>query len=549
MNKRALAKTNVAEPSRKLYDLAALSQGKGFTLTADRKKVDGADTLILTYFRNEGDNLICLFRVFCQTSDYITLDYREEQPKWRTASVPQEKLRHNHKATCPHCRRESICKSAGRGRDNLYAIHWSTLLESHNGELLVRSFCHTKDLTDFRHPKYTTGELCRSIYGEKKTAHYEWCYRAATDRLGWNLFRDWLGIGTIMPSPYIRPYDTAVYMKNLPELLVETHFRYSALDIYLRHCASKNENGTFKNGWVCEHYINTYRLYPQIEKLLKVGLYEIVREKMETTESITLNENDSVIGVLGLNKTQYRMLKTMDKPNSRAISILRDLSPRTVDDFHILCQMEMRYGTASHMILRELMQYTTPYRLERYLSAQSISHLNDYKDYVDCLKKLDYDVRNRFNLFPKNFVRAHDEKSAEYIARKDAIRQEEQKRFDAMLTALSKSNDIEPLQMKTSSLFIRLPYQLDELKKEGEALHHCVGTYISRVAEGQTMIFFIRRQSEPDKPYYTLEWNGRIVQCRGFHNQDMTEEVKQFAAQFDERMKTCSQSLLQIKAA
>ena len=50
------------------------------------------------------------------------------------------------------------------------------------------------------------------------------------------------------------------------------------------------------------------------------------------------------------------------------------------------------------------------------------------------------------------------------------------------------------------------------------------------------MIFFIRQKAAPEKPYYTLEWHGRVVQCRGFRNCEMTPEVKAFVEIFGEKM-------------
>mgnify|MGYP000193424859 CR=1 FL=1 len=41
---------------------------------------------------------------------------------------------------------------------------------------------------------------------------------------------------------------------------------------------------------------------------------------------------------------------------------------------------------------------------------------------------------------------------------------------------------------------------------------------------------------EPDKPFYTLEWKGRALQCRGSHNCNMTPEVKAFVNIFQEKM-------------
>ena len=38
-----------------------------------------------------------------------------------------------------------MCKSEGMGRQNLFAIQWSVLVQKYEDEVLVRYFCHTKD--------------------------------------------------------------------------------------------------------------------------------------------------------------------------------------------------------------------------------------------------------------------------------------------------------------------------------------------------------------------------------------------------------------------
>jgi hypothetical protein len=97
-----------------------------------------------------------------------------------------------------------------------------------------------------------------------------------------------------------------------------------------------------------------------------------------------------------------------------------------------------------------------------------------------------------------------------------------------------KSSD--EFSISKDGLMIRMPYQLNELKTEGQALHHCVASYTKRVKDGETMIFFIRKLSEPDKPFYTLEWKGHVVQCRGYKNCDMTDDVKAFVKEFEKKM-------------
>ena len=52
----------------------------------------------------------------------------------------------------------------------------------------------------------------------------------------------------------------------------------------------------------------------------------------------------------------------------------------------------------------------------------------------------------------------------------------------------------------------------------------------------QNLKNWIRKKEEPEKPYYTLEWRGKVIQCRGSHNCDMTPEVKAFVRIFQEKM-------------
>ena len=77
-----------------------------------------------------------------------------------------------------------------------------------------------------------------------------------------------------------------------------------------------------------------------------------------------------------------------------------------------------------------------------------------------------------------------------------------------------------------------------ELINEGKTLKHCVASYAKRHASGTTSIFFIRHIDRPDKPYYTLEWTGRvIVQDHGYKNRLQTDEIKEFEKEWLEFVK------------
>lgn len=81
------------------------------------------------------------------------------------------------------------------------------------------------------------------------------------------------------------------------------------------------------------------------------------------------------------------------------------------------------------------------------------------------------------------------------------------------------------LAWKADGLLIRPPVDAGELIVEGKVLNHCVGRYIGDMAEGRTSILFIRREAQPDKPFYTLEWkDGHVVQCRTRNNKSYEQD-------------------------
>lgn len=149
------------------------------------------------------------------------------------------------------------------------------------------------------------------------------------------------------------------------------------------------------------------------------------------------------------------------------------------------------------------------------------SLISTYSDYLQMCQEQNYDMKSSQVLFPKHCNEAHDELSR-YIKK---CRDEQTKRaFREVYEHLA-----EKANLTSKKLQIVCPKQTDDLIAEGQALHHCVGTYIERVAAKKCLIVFVRRVEEPKKPYVTVEVrNGKIEQIHGDHNSDPTEEVKKF---------------------
>ena len=146
--------------------------------------------------------------------------------------------------------------------------------------------------------------------------------------------------------------------------------------------------------------------------------------------------------------------------------------------------------------------------------------------------------------WPKDLYHAH-ELMVDLMNRRQ---REEERRREAQRLAREKKDaedkrgDFErlaqlwgPLSFSADGLSIRIASAPQELFEEGMWLHHCVGSYVNKHAQGGCCIFFLRRAEAPDEPYYTLELNMQtfnVIQNRGKRNCERTPEIEAFETQW-----------------
>lgn len=459
-----------------------------------------------------------------------------------------DEISHNRTVRCPYCHKYLKCKSEGMGRKNLFAVQWSVLVQKYGEEVLVRYFCHTKDFQgDFHNPAVKSIEKFRTIHSADKSRDFEWCRYKSTVEIRWCNFKDRSYVYCQPPQMDV-PRSVVLYKRNLLEAVAGTCMKYSAVDIYVNNvvetihvsgssCDIGRGGNVLRKPWCIDWYFNAYREAPYLEQLLKVGFYKIAQEALKERNRPEFKNGGTVTETLGINRLQFHMLRQIGDPSIRDVMILRYAGQISKEDFETLRYSHDDGYDKMYEKYLDMRQYTTIYKLKKYLGKQKIIHDRDYFDYVKWLEEMGYDLHNEFNLYPRDFQKAHDEKSKEHLRIQDQKAAEEIRRFNSILKKLRKEvSDTDPINLRIKGLFIRLPENLEELKKEGECLHHCVGNYRDKVARGETMIFFIRREEEPEKPYFTLEWKGKVIQCRGSHNCDMTPEVKAFAMLFQKKM-------------
>lgn len=121
--------------------------------------------------------------------------------------------------------------------------------------------------------------------------------------------------------------------------------------------------------------------------------------------------------------------------------------------------------------------------------------------------------------------RAHDiiyglkrEQDAARRARWDMEAAERAKKDEEKRIKLDKER--KQYEYEDDDYIIRLPLNGNEIATEGMKQRICIGGYVSNHSNGYTNLFFLRKKSEPDIPFYAIELNNshNVVQIHGYGN-------------------------------
>lgn len=247
---------------------------------------------------------------------------------------------------------------------------------------------------------------------------------------------------------------------------------------------------------------------------------------------------------LGLNKDEIKALaaEDVDYFDLKTFQIYKKKSKKVVIEDYFDYLSIARTINAHCLFFDGLIERSTLYKFNQYvrnqIAAKQIAHVsefaNDYTDYLRMADDLKYDLKNKNVLFPKNFQKAHDDLSKIISDREKAKLEAERKKRSIKIKRRYKQYQ-QLFAYENKEFILSVPSCREDIVNEGTKLHHCVASYADRVAEGQTIILFVRKKEEPDKPFYTLNIDPKDyhqIQCRGLQNCDTTKEVDRFLAEW-----------------
>lgn len=449
-------------------------------------------------------------------------------------SLPKFKERDMGK--CSNCKTKAKYISIKR-KGHIHDKGMALLMQSYGYHKLVERYFHiTYDYSLSTSPSINYSEVMRSIidFDKHTVDEYEWYYLKSSSVKSWcppqrSIF---------CPSGYHYEYDMGCMHKNG----LAREIRKAGLEN--RFIGKEKVEQIAYNGAdhiICYKHARFYEMIailPFTERLVKCGLYNLVSAFYNNNYSYynrdAINqEATSLMGNLKLkNKLQLKecvkadvtleQLKLIQIHNNstsiyRSVPEILSLGPKYKG-------RESVAFTLASSVLRKVDKYLTTITDKCYENGR-YNLVTDYFDYISNCKILDYNMNSELVLFPKHFKKAHDDAATNAASRK---LEKEYARIAELLPKMHELYDFE-----NDKYLIMAPNSGKDITYEGQAMNHCVGTYVGKVASGSCVILFVRRKDKPNKPYVTVEVsNNKVVQVRAFGNASPSDEVKEFMKEF-----------------
>lgn len=436
----------------------------------------------------------------------------------REYKFPRGEFTHKAKCFCPKCKVTAqaidITKNY-KGKKVADIANATIFLAGADGNLYARCFSQRMG---FKHgylrPLRDIIETQRYVFTPTGAARFGITWTWFEDGLRWKKYiteDNW-----VVRTKFDRPnfLDNSYYgtYHGYDELNLEN----AVENTWMKNCAVGE--------WYFDHYsalpyLNFYIKHRGTERLIKCGFASDVQEMIldkELAKHVNWKENE-VPKMLGVNRAELRYIRENKIWLSVAASA-REVFPelpleKAIEYFRVFGGNRETIPRVLGIVGRQNIS-----KLVKYIRKQKL-HFSVYKDYIEDCRELGYDLSSREILFPPHLGDAHDRAYHAMEARRLEEQLKAQKQDRAKIEKIKKSR--KRFEFEYGDYFIRLPENAEEIIAEGKELRHCVGGYAERHLMGKTTIMFLRRKSEPDKPYFTIEINNdlEIVQCHGYRNE------------------------------
>lgn len=449
--------------------------------------------------------------------------------------------KHNSKRRCPKCRKV-VTVQRNCGARNIDDHNFIVYAEKIDGYIVARYFYCYRTLSNCKdgmiHEEHSIEEVARQILADHVNIRYE------------KRWDDWVKVGNGMYSGYwfcesrdtfrwyLNKFCCKICLFDKPSMvLVKENINMYAIaayeDMLLKH--KKNNYDPFGDMSNCDKDEDLYtyllenaicgNLYDIAEKFISVGLdkmfYDMLRAN-QVDKFLRHKKNDSIKKIMDMNGNEYRWFLSTDRSDDTYRRFLRFREAGVgLDMIDLACKIDCSYYEYEKLAIDGHVM-----KKFNYISKQEIT-VSEYLHYVDMLDKLKV-PHDKSNMYPVDFNQADLDLASQIHGDYD---DDILKTAYKIKTAMRKSKVVRDMLKSSQGLLVKVPESEEELIREGKKMHNCLGSYGHSVGSGMSLIFFIRRIEEPDKPFYAMEYrNGEIRQLYTYNNKhdERYEEVSIF---------------------
>lgn len=327
-----------------------------------------------------------------------------------------------------------------------------------------------------------------------------------------------------------RYYETLKYMSKFEESAIDQSDvrrhenidieKIAAYDPALRYCSFVS-NG-FINAF---DYFKIYRKYPICEMLMKLNIFRMFNERALKTISSDkhlqkwLFANANTVRSMHFN-TAFNAYKKNCDPEKYS----KDISMK----------MHFAYMARGYKNTPAYIEITKCYDFVKVMEYAEKAGVASYFDYIDACIFLHLDLSIGKVAFPHNFKKMHDDYTSQHNAEKNKIINTQMRKIAKKYLFLEYSDG----KYKTA-----VAKNKNELIREGDKLHHCVGrmNYDEKQAKEQSVICFVRTIKNPDTPYITVEVECKtlkVLQCYGSYDGVVNNKVSEFVNKWIKTVKS-----------
>lgn len=462
------------------------------------------------------------------TENYIFYQYSRKGAKTGYCTFCEKEVavrapRHNKMGYCARCRHRITYKSIGKAGTVVTEREHMYLMQRCEDGVILRAFDGYRKYPkgNYKNPECSFWEIRRAIYDHHAhplSAYYWGLYKQSETR--------WIGTYFCNPG-WCGDGKGRVYGKTLPTLAAK-ELHHTGLIEAIRDNRKIDP----------EKYLAVLERVPQLEQLAKAHLPDLVMECLggyyTFSEAFKNPKSGSLLKLLGIDSQQMKRLRE-NRGGRKFLTWLQyeKVTGKYLPDKAVawfcnenILPDKLRF-IADRMSMVQIYNYIRRQMRETHMKSSEV--LTTWSDYLSMACRLKMDTGDAIIYRVRKLRQRHDELVDICGQKKLEIRAGE---------ILQKYPHVEDIYQEINEIYgyageeyaVIVPSRIEDIMDEGEKLHHCVGSsdrYWERIERKESYVLFLRRVSDLDAPYYTLEIepDGTVRQKRTMYDRQK-EDIK-----------------------